>query len=273
MRYWQSTLPVGDVDGPAATMADGLDVAAAIGLVDALCTARFPDVLLRALRFGPRPDYLTAYRRTSAAPVSMRFSASLRGDDVATRCWQLYRAGPYLRDGLDDAATRTRADALGWWHLVADEIADPQHRNGVYRRHRLIDRLSIIESRGAGGWFAVNLFRVEGQGHFDDRDFAAAERVAPLLIAMARRHDASLHADESPAERLSAIERRLDARNAGLSARERAVCARLAIGMTYDGIAADLGIAATSAKTYRNRAFERLGIRYRTQLAPLCFGG
>jgi DNA-binding CsgD family transcriptional regulator len=40
-------------------------------------------------------------------------------------------------------------------------------------------------------------------------------------------------------------------------------------GLTYDGIAADLGLSAATVKTYRDRAFDRLGINHRNQLFGL----
>ena len=43
-------------------------------------------------------------------------------------------------------------------------------------------------------------------------------------------------------------------------------CARLLQGMTYEGIANDLGLSAPTVKTYRNRAFARLGIHFRSEL-------
>jgi DNA-binding NarL/FixJ family response regulator len=47
------------------------------------------------------------------------------------------------------------------------------------------------------------------------------------------------------------------------------VLQRLLDGLTYDGIAADLGLSVASVKTYRARAFERLGIHFRSQLFAL----
>jgi len=40
-------------------------------------------------------------------------------------------------------------------------------------------------------------------------------------------------------------------------------------GMTHAGIAADLGIKESTVKTYRSRAFDRLGINFRSQLFGL----
>jgi DNA-binding CsgD family transcriptional regulator len=36
--------------------------------------------------------------------------------------------------------------------------------------------------------------------------------------------------------------------------------------MTQEGIAADLGLSVPTVKTYRNRAFARLGISFRNEL-------
>jgi DNA-binding NarL/FixJ family response regulator len=51
-----------------------------------------------------------------------------------------------------------------------------------------------------------------------------------------------------------------------LTARELDVCVRLLQGLTQDGIAADLGLSLATVKTYRNRAFTRLGIHFRNEL-------
>lgn len=42
--------------------------------------------------------------------------------------------------------------------------------------------------------------------------------------------------------------------------------------MTQDGIASDLGLSVPTVKTYRNRAFARLGIHFRNELFPLVMG-
>jgi DNA-binding CsgD family transcriptional regulator len=43
--------------------------------------------------------------------------------------------------------------------------------------------------------------------------------------------------------------------------------------MTHAGVAADLGIKESTVKTFRNRAFERLGINFRSQLFALFTAG
>ena len=51
--------------------------------------------------------------------------------------------------------------------------------------------------------------------------------------------------------------------------REREVCERMLKGWTYEGIANDLGISAGTVKTFRDRAFDRLGIHHRNELFAL----
>ena len=58
----------------------------------------------------------------------------------------------------------------------------------------------------------------------------------------------------------------------GITSRELDVCTRLLAGMTHDGVACDLGISATTVKTYRNRAFARLGIHHNNALFALVLG-
>ena len=51
-----------------------------------------------------------------------------------------------------------------------------------------------------------------------------------------------------------------------LSDRELQICSGLLMGKTYDGIAATLGISLATVKTYRARAYEKLGIHFKSEL-------
>lgn len=52
-----------------------------------------------------------------------------------------------------------------------------------------------------------------------------------------------------------------------LSTREREVCASIAYGLGAEGIAAELCVAASPATTLRERAYAKLAIHGRQQLA------
>ena len=133
-----------------------------------------------------------------------------------------------------------------------------RHRAEIYGRAGLKERLSISTLCSDSGLLAINLFRHESQPEFADEEVDRVRRVSPLVLTAVERHIA-LRQKEQPAAGL--LER--------LPPREREVCARLLKGWTHDGIAADLGISSGTVKTYRDRAFERLGIHHRNELFAL----
>ena len=51
-----------------------------------------------------------------------------------------------------------------------------------------------------------------------------------------------------------------------LSTRELDVLEGLLLGMSHHGIATDMGLCIGTVKTYRMRAFERLGIQFKSEL-------
>jgi DNA-binding CsgD family transcriptional regulator len=60
---------------------------------------------------------------------------------------------------------------------------------------------------------------------------------------------------------------------ASLSEREREICLHLLRGHTLKSLAAALGIAVSTAETYRKRAYEKLGVSSRAQLVARCQDG
>ena len=189
----------------------------------------------------------------------MYLNGAYRAADGTHDSWLAYRRGLYKRDRTFDAArSHTRAGATVVTHWHAHEIPEA-HRRAIYTRHGVRERASLVEDNGHGGVLAVNLYRHESQPAFDAQDLGMlCQWHAPLLAAI------KLHlraVPEAPAEKASSLAR--------LPRREREVCTRLLRGMTYDGIAADLGISAGTVKTYRDRAFDRLGLHHRNELFAL----
>ena len=116
------------------------------------------------------------------------------------------------------------------------------------------------------GLFALNLYRTTEQSAFSDNAIDAVRTLAPALLACVQTSAAiSLQTPPARPATPSCLE--------GLPPRERDVCERLLKGWTQDGIAADLGLAPSTVKTYRNRAFARLGIHSRHALFALATQG
>lgn len=195
------------------------------------------------------------------APV-LHLSGSCGVADTTRDCFRAYAGGLYRRDRSFDVLRRApRAGQAALLHMQADEAPNADHREQIYRRHDMRERLSLAQLEADGSLLAINLYR-----HGDGAAFAggATEQLAalaPVLVAAVRRHLAGAPDVAAPSAREA-----LRAHCADLTERELDVCERLLRGMTHDGIAADLGLSVATVKTYRARAFARLGLHFRSEL-------
>jgi DNA-binding CsgD family transcriptional regulator len=222
-------------------------------------------------------------------PPRLHLSASLGVADTTLDCFSAYRQGLYRADRSFDTVPIGQAAVL---RMHADDAPSSQHRDAIYRRHGMLERLSVVQRGDDGGLLAVNLYHHAHQGLFSDGEQAGFAELAPLLLAAVQRHlaltaalavpapgagptgvgagvgagasaEANIRADGSPGGQ---PRQALLARCPALTGRELDVCERLLRGWTYDGIAADLGLSVATVKTYRARAFDRLGLHFKSEL-------
>ena len=232
------------------------------GLIHQLGQPRFRATLLETLQpLVPAASY-SVYRTGRHSVPQLFLSGSLGVPDTTRDCWHAYLSGPYRSDRtlINDISGDEQPLLC---HLTAQEVP-AQHRARVYEAHGVAERVSVVQARD-DGLFAVNFYRHQHQAPFSDGQMADFEALAPALLALARKHVALA---EQPQDAPSQAQRLL-ALQPALTPRELEVCVRLLRGMTYDGIASDLGLSLPSVKTYRNRAFDRLGIHFRNELFAL----
>ncbi|TFY97404.1 helix-turn-helix transcriptional regulator [Ramlibacter rhizophilus] len=195
------------------------------------------------LHDGAPPD-LHAHARVGDAP------------DGTGAAWRAYRGSLYRRDATFAAARPLAAEgSTAMLHWRASEIPS-DHRAAIYSAHGLRERLSIAAAMPGQGLLAINLYRHQRQAALEADAIEAVGRMAQPLLACVRKHIA-LRARETAAAG-SALDT--------LTTRERQVCERLLKGWTQEGVAVDLGLTPATVKTYRDRAFRKLGIRSRHQL-------
>ena len=231
----------------------------------------------------------SVYRTGHRCKPTLFMSASQGVPDTTQDCWWAYLAGPYRSDRtwgqpFDDVHIIEPETRL--CHVSASEV-DGEHRARVYGAHGVAERVSVVEYESTGSVFAVNFYRHQHHKPFQDRQISDFEDMAPVLLALTRKHIALAQrpgvlqpALQPPAQvtvpalshSLPALRERLLRAHAGLTERELDVCARLLQGMTQEGIARDLGLSLPTVKTYRNRAFSRLGIHFRNELFALALG-
>jgi DNA-binding CsgD family transcriptional regulator len=215
----------------------------------------------------------SVYRTGPHCQPAIFLSASHGMPDTTRDCWRAYLSGPYLHDrSLVRADNAHDQAATLLCHINAQEVA-AEHRARVYEAHGVAERLSIVRQQADDTVFAINFYRHVHQRAFSDGQVAALEGLAPALLALTQKHLALAQppAPDRPAASasLQSLAQRLTRLNGQLTARELDVCARLLQGMTQEGVATDLGLSLPTVRTYRNRAFARLGIHFRNELFAL----
>ncbi|MCC4118209.1 helix-turn-helix transcriptional regulator [Aromatoleum toluclasticum] len=234
---------------------------ALVGVIGSIGDVTFGREALAQLNRWMPLCWWSVYRLFDDQPPTMHASGSFGMSDGTQESWRSYRASLYRKDEtFFSAKERLReADAvLLHWHAAEFSA---RHREAIYSRHGLRERLSIVSAHDESGLTSINFYRNDEQRAFSDNEIDALRKLARPLLVSVNRHlylSGKSGAEGSPL--------------AMLTKREREVCDRILKGWTHEGIAADLQVSAATVKTYRDRAFERLGIHHRNELFALVSG-
>lgn len=247
-------------DPPAAARSVPAEAAAA--LLDVASGAAAADGLLRAVQAVVPADYLSLVRVRRDQPELLEGSARRPGEaSVVSQCFGIYRRHYYRRDALLPlAAQLARAPTTGMavLHCRAADFPDAGWRSDIYERERLTDRFSLVHAPLPGQAHAIHLYRDDRLGPLQPDEIDRLLGLAPLLCqAQALAWRAQDRREDLDA-RIAGHTQRLARLAPTLSPRECAVCARIAQGMTVDGIAVDLAVAPSTVVTLRKRAYLKL---------------
>ena len=208
------------------------------GLIGAIGRPQFGALALHGLNGALAAASWSVYQRFADRPPVLHLSASVGVADTTQACFAAYRdTGLYRRDAVLDAV-RGPSGLPVLLRMHAREAPNADHREAIYHRHGLLERLSVASPQADGSVLAINLYHHAHQGLFGEGEVQHFAELAPLLLA----------------------------RCAALTTRELDVLERLLKGMSYDGIAADLGLSLATVKTYRARAFTRLNLHFKSEL-------
>lgn len=268
MRQWAMTDRPAEVGGVLAQAIGGLG------------DSGFEQKLLDSLYPVLPAASCSVYRTGPWCEPAIFMSASHGVPDTTRDCWRAYLSGPYRSDrtlygdrapqhdlACQGPAFKQADQSSQLTHITAQEVP-PEHRAKVYEAHGVAERVSIVQPQGQGDLFAINFYRHQHQPPFSDAQIGAFEQLAPALLALAHKHLA-LGGPRLKTVSHPDVLSQLRAINPALTPRECEVCAGILQGLTFDGIACQLGLSVPTAKTYRNRAFARLGIHFRNQLFAL----
>lgn len=268
MRQWAITAGSGDLN---QVLADA---------IPRLGEKHFDQTLLDSVSQILPAASCSVYRTGPLCEPAYFMSASRGIPDTTRACWRAYLTGPYrsdqtlLPDGTCDAPLQQIS------HITAAEMPS-EHRVKVYEAYGMVERVSIVERQGLGALFAINFYRHQHQRPFSDVQIGAFGQLAPALLALAHKHLA-LRCQFEVIPRLSnpvfgdiCVDedtdwvRTMQLLGPELTPRECQVCAGILQGLTFDGIACQMGLSVPTVKTYRNRAFTRLGLHFRNELFAL----
>jgi len=211
-------------------------------------------------------DYvsLVEYPSLGQNPIQVAHAAKERQDDrdVTKECFERYRSSYFKRDPVirllkKMEANDQRCDGVSALHMSREDIPDNAWRRDIYERENLTDRLSFLFSPKTESLLAVNLYRNAKRGPFTSGELEVLLPIAPLIAQVYK----SSFASQNPfniTKSVCQLEEILQVRAHTLSSRERAVCARVATGMSVDGIAVDLDVSPSTVMTLRKRAYAKL---------------
>lgn len=211
-------------------------------------------------------DYvsLVEYPSLGQNPVQVAHAAKERQDhrDVTKECFERYRSSYFNRDPVirllkKMEANDQRCDGVSALHMSREDIPDNAWRRDIYERENLTDRLSFLFSPKTESLLAVNLYRNAKRGPFTSGELEVLLPIAPLIAQVYKSSFASQNLFNIT-KSVCQLEEILQVRAHTLSSRERAVCARVATGMSVDGIAVDLDVSPSTVMTLRKRAYAKL---------------
>ena len=155
--------------------------------------------------------------------------------------------------------------------IDAEDIRDRQYRQ-CFDATRVQERLSLF-SRLNDGMYQLSAFRCFGRRAFSSLEMQQFATVGWLILRTTLRHesiwrDATAVPNHSSVASMERVLRHLPNR---LSPRECEVCARAIAGLTIEDTARELALCATSVITYRQRAYQKLGISRQSELMALVY--
>lgn len=220
-------------------------------------------------------DYLSLveYAGPSPSQVDGRTHGA-KLPDITGPCFSRYKSRYHQLDEVTRLAERVQQDTgacneVTVLHYRLADFPDANWRREIFEQSHLTGRVSLLYAPLAHTSFAINLYRDEASGGFEQAEVDTLIAIAPILRKV---HQASLHARRESlpdSARQALVMRSLMQKAPQLSRREREVCAGIACGLSVDGIAADLGVAPSTVQTLRKRAYLKLGIHGRQQLLRL----
>ena len=230
-------------------------------IIAALCEPRFATTMLEVVdRHVLHVDHCAVIRLLRASVAQVFTNATIASNtDHATAAIRYidgyFRQDPNLLLVPDAAKLQGKVLVRD---LRASDIKHRGYRVDCYEATGILHRVSLLTGTQGRGLVALNFHRVVASGYYTSDEIARLKAVALPLVTLARRHVELLANTSANAD---AWRLRLKVIRHDLTNRELEVAARMLAGVSLREIAECLGVAHSSAVTYRERAYRRLGVQ------------
>jgi len=237
-------------------------------VVKSVGTDTYARACLSFLENSVNADQWALFRFRSGIPLKCVATASMHHRAAALQNIDRYVIRCHSVDPCVKAAGKSTALPT-LTKLDINDIEDSQYRH-CFELTDVRERLSLF-SRIGSDFYQLSAFRGTRSSRFTPAEMNYFAALAELLLVTAQKHEVLLDQQQRAARHLDlkAIERLLKLRSPSLSTRECEVCARAAVGKTIEGTSLDLNIRRTSVITYRQRAYQKLGISRTNELVAL----
>jgi DNA-binding CsgD family transcriptional regulator len=246
------------------TREECLPAMTAVGIVEGIGRDCFAERVLCAVQPVFRASHCVALAIDAADAAPLGFS-SVDGEGARFAGAHFIASGYFREDNNLRLLGRLAREPVPGPSILSCQspvdVRNLDHRETCYERLGIVERLSIVVCpHGPAKPLFLNLYRTGRDGAVSGRELDSLHTLAPLLAGALARH----------AELVAAPVRRSTSDPfAALSARERTVIDGICAGLSTKEIAQQLDIKVTTVITYRQRAYQRLGIQRQLDLIRL----
>ena len=240
----------------------------ACAVANSIGTKSYGDVCFAMLERALNVEHWALFRFRSGSPLKCVATASKRDKAAAKDNCDRFVGRCYSVDPTVKAAS-ARLSAPTLTKMAIHDIEDPQYRHCFELTH-VQERVSFFSWIGLD-LYQLSIFRGPRKASFSAPEMNHFAALAKLLLATAQKHEMLIDGQPGFPRHLNieGIERLLKLHSPELSTREREVCARAVSGKTIEGTSLELDIRRTSVITYRQRAYQKLGISRINELVAL----
>jgi DNA-binding CsgD family transcriptional regulator len=237
-------------------------------VVRSVGTETYGKACLALLEKSLNAEHWALFRFRSGSPLKCVATGSVRHEAAALENIDRFVVRCHHVDPSVKAVSK-RSFAPTLTMLDISDIEDPQYRH-CFELTCVRERVSLFSWMGLD-LYQLSAFRGPRMSRFTPTEMNYFATLAELFLVTAQKHEMLLERRQSFPRHLDikGIERLIKLRSPSLSMRECEVCARAVVGKTIEGTSLDLDIKRTSVITYRQRAYQKLGIARTNELVAL----